>query len=270
MGGLVISGTAVAVPGLTIQSWLDDPSLRLKKGEDMRVRKTAWVRSIILHTTKGIPGGSDKRPQKIIPGCGPHIDAGQRVARYWSKDGRNAGAHIVVDFDGVVTCCADLASEATYHAGNVNDVSIGIEIYQGSDAELYEYQLEKVVTLVDFLTKHFQIQRQYHWPYLKRPIKGFEETGGAGFLGVFGHRDCSDNRGLGDPGDAVFEFLRQAGYMRFNFEAGEDKKFWREKQEPLKKINPALSVDGSPGPLTAQALLKNGKPSGQWVERPGD
>jgi hypothetical protein len=269
MPGLVINGAAVHVQGLNTQNYLDVPALRLKAGEDMRIRRSAWIRNVILHTTKGIPGGKDKRAQKILSGYGPNVDAAERVTRYWSKDGRNAGAHIVVDHDGLVTCCADLQRDATYHAGNCNESSIGVEIYQGSDAELYEGQLEAVVVLCDFLTSYFKIQRQFHWPYKNKPISRFEDRNAVDFVGVFGHRDCSSNRGLGDPGDAVFEFLYQAGYERFDCSKDEDKATWKVRQAALVgKGTLGITPDGVPGPRTAEALIKEGYPDGIWVRRP--
>jgi N-acetyl-anhydromuramyl-L-alanine amidase AmpD len=39
--------------------------------------------------------------------------------------------------------------ECAFHAGPVNDVSIGIEIYQGRDAEMYADQLAAVVRLAE-------------------------------------------------------------------------------------------------------------------------
>jgi hypothetical protein len=109
---------------------------------------------------------------------------------------------LVVDHDGSAACLADLADEVSYHSGEVNEVSIGIEIYQGSDAELYEGQLESVVALVDYLTRRFHIQRQYQWPYHRRPAARIA-SGAQDVVGIFGHRDVTTNRGLGDPGDAI-------------------------------------------------------------------
>jgi hypothetical protein len=117
MPGLVIDGKVEEIPGIRVLSWYDDPVLRLKMGEDMRQRYTRWIRGICLHTTKGIPGGKDLRPQKVLPGLGSHNSQGEKVAKFWATDGRQAGAHLVVDFDGEVSCCADLLTEAAYHAG---------------------------------------------------------------------------------------------------------------------------------------------------------
>jgi hypothetical protein len=59
--GLVIDGADESVPGLSVVSWRQQGGPpRLKDGEDCRGRFTRWVRGIVLHTTKGIPGGTDQ------------------------------------------------------------------------------------------------------------------------------------------------------------------------------------------------------------------
>jgi hypothetical protein len=260
---LIIAGAQVEVPDLEVRSWKDDPKLKLKQG-DYRKRPDTWVRGIILHTTKGIPGGRDKRPQDIRPGVGPDTGRDERLPQMWAMDNRKAGAHLIVDHDASVVCAADLQWHAAFHAGNVNNVTIGIEIYQGSKAEMYEGQLEATVRLVDFLTKTFSIQRQMHWPYGRQALKrGLKR--GLDMVGVFGHRDVSNNRGEGDPGNPIMGMLRDAGYESFNFAHNEDKEAWEERQEALD-----LLPDGMPGPKTAAALLKAGRPFGLWVDRPGD
>jgi hypothetical protein len=170
----------------------------------------------------------------------------------------------VVDYDGAVSCCADLLRTATYHAGAVNNVTIGIEIAQGSRAELYAGQLEAVVVLCDWLTKRFGIQRQipdgYHGPIERL------ETGARDFVGVFGHRDCSVTRGAGDPGDEIFRLLAAAGYEAWNLAQRQDISVWKARQHQLG----LLTCDGIPGPSTVAALALAARPGGLWVKRPGD
>lgn len=204
---LVISGRRVDVQGLRILSWHDDPQLRLRMGQDGRLRTVgARIRQIVLHTTKGIPGGQDQRPQLILPGRGEG-GQGPRVARFWSTSPVQAGAHLVVDHDGVICCLADLQDEAAFHAGTANGNSIGIEMYQGSRAELYTQQLDQVVVLVRYLCAHFGLPTQMPGPY-----KGHPRLGVRAFCGVIGHRDVSENRGAGDPGDEIFRRLGAAGF----------------------------------------------------------
>jgi hypothetical protein len=188
------------------------------------------------------------------------------VARYWSTSELASGAHLICDFDGSWVCVADLATECAYHATTVNDVSIGIEICQGRAAELCEGQLDSVVAMVDFVTAHFRIQRQIPRAY-RGPIRRLED-GGADCVGVFGHRDQTDNRGPGDPGDAIMEKLAAAGYERFDFAANEDLAIWRERQRDLARRHGApLNEDGVPGPATAARLELLGYPRGIWTAR---
>lgn len=268
--GVVIHGKVEEVPGVAVRSWLDKSLLRLNMGEDGRSRFTRWVRSIVLHTTKGIPGGRDQRPQQILPGLGADAQGDIRVALSWARSSRQAGAHLVVDHDGSVACLADLSDEVSYHAGEVNEVSIGIEIYQGSDGELYEGQLDQVVRLVDFLTRRFRIQRQYHFPYRRHPPARIA-SGAQDVVGIFGHRDVTTNRGLGDPGDAIFQRLSAAGYEAYDVALGQDLETWKLRQEELNRdLNAGLRVDGVPGPATTASLQKSGRAHGLWIGRPGD
>jgi hypothetical protein len=261
---LIIDGKPEELPGLVTASWFDNPRLRLKR-DDYRPRSTRWVRNIVLHTTKGIPGGKDMRPQVILPGLGPDTDVETRIARLWSTDGRGAGAHLVVDHDGGIACLADLMTEAAFHAGSCNTTSIGIEIFQGAGAELYAGQLDAVVALVDWLTRRFGIQRQIPAGYHGKPCTRLE-LGAIDFVGVFGHRDCSSNRGEGDPGDEVFRMLALAGYEQFDLDIARDRMAWKARQRDM-AITP---IDGVPGPATRDVLARRGRPFGMWVPRPGD
>lgn len=271
MSGLVIGGKQVAVAGLVIRNWFDDPALRLRIGSGgdgrRRMRDPRLIAGICLHTTKGIPGGRDKRPQKILPGLGQNLGKDGATVRYWTTSDVQAGAHLVVDHDGSIVCCADLLTEATYHAGEVNEVTIGIEIYQGNDAEVYEGQLAAVVTLCDALTQLFGIQRQVQARYSGEPVPRIA-AGAVDVRGIYGHRDVTTNRGFGDPGDAVFSALRNAGYESFDFSTNEDKDAWRLRQKNLVEKGFKISVDGVPGSETTAALAAAGHPHGMWVKRP--
>jgi hypothetical protein len=261
--GVIISGQEFEVPGCEVQNFKDEPKFGLKPRDGKR-RPNTWVRGIVLHTTKGIPGGKDKRPQKIKGGIGPNHERDEKVAIMWSLDDRNAGAHLVVDSDASWVNTCDLQDFAAYHAGNVNTVTIGIEIYQEGDAGLYEGQLKSVLFMLDFLTRHFHIQRQFHYPYKRRAIKrGLNR--GLDMVGIYGHRDCSNRRGPGDPGDAIFEVLRDAGYEPFDYDEDEDKETWAHRQEQL-----GLLDDGIPGMKTVEVLMLENHKHGLWVPRDGD
>jgi hypothetical protein len=138
----------------------------------------------------------------------------------------------------------------------VNRDSVGIELFQGSGAELYEGQLEAARVLIDALTVQFGIQRQIPDRY-RGALARFDARDA---VGVIGHRDVSQNRGAGDPGDAIFDVLAQNAYERFDFAAKVDQVAWRERQRTL-----GLAADGIPGPKTCAALRARGYAGGLWA-----
>lgn len=249
--GLVIGGKIVEFPGHNVLSWHDDPRWRLKIGEDGCLRRERWVRSIVCHTTMGLPA-------RFLPGRGPSM--GCDTAKCWSLDGRNAGAHLVVDMDATIYCLADLQLEAAYHATSVNQVSIGIEMRQGhGHGELYEDQVEACADLVVELCELFNIYPQLHYPYLHGPVPRLN-AGGRDCVGVFGHRDQTANKGIGDPGDQIYSELLMRGFEHYNFADNEDIAEWKERQRRLNSLGwtPALTVDGIPGPRTMAAWKARG------------
>ncbi len=262
---IVIDGKEIEVPGIPVLSFLDDPVLALGN-EDCRRRGTKWVRNICVHTTKGKKG-------KLKPGLGKNTNVEQRIGRLWATDGRHAGAHLSIDSDGSVGCHADLLRTATYHAGDVNEVSIGIEIYQEGDGGVYEEQLAVVVQLIDWLCRRFSIQRQMP-PVKDRTLIPRIAQGARDVVGVYGHRHVTTNRGPGDPGDAIFNRLALSGFEQFNYRDDEDRAVWKERQQEIWiKVtgqNPSRSQrDGIAGPGTAAMLLAAGYADGMWID-PGD
>lgn len=270
---LIINGKPYEVPGLVTRSWLDNPKWRLDANEDRKPRNAPRkVTAIVLHTTDG-----SSKPQPIKPGKGPAVDPATKTFKYWSEKDSHSGAHLWIGQDGVVYCAADLYSEQTPHAGNhsVNSRSIGIEMYTAGKNTLYQYQVDAMVKLLDFLTSFNwpgtgPIQRQYHWPYADGPSNRIG-PGGAydkkDFFGIFGHRDAvsNDSRGRGDPGDYVFQALGKAGYEPFNTNTNEDKKAWAQRQARLN-----VTASGVPGIETSTALKRAGHSLGLWVRRPSD
>ncbi len=259
MSGLIIGGKSVEVPGLTITNFLDDKRLR-RGSEDGKKSKGRWVKQVIIHTTKGIPGGKIKTPQHVKIG-GANLDKEFNTAAYWRNDPKSSGAHLVIDADGSIGCLADLADEVMYHAGqsSVNNSSIGIEMFQLSDGGIYEATLLACIKLCNALSEIFGIQRQIHMPYSKKAIKRLN-TGGKDCIGFFGHRDVSNNRGFGDPGDIIMDMLASAGYERYDFSRNQDLTMWKNRQTML-----GAAPDGIPGPNTVRALEAGGFPHGLWV-----
>jgi hypothetical protein len=217
--------------------------------------------SIIIHTTRGIPGGKDLRPQVLHSGEGPDTNAGPRMAKTWQTDlSKFGGSHLIVDKNGLVWQCCDLLLDAAYHCQAGNGHSIGIEVVQGSDAGLYEAQIETTTLLVNWLTARFGIQRQIcQLPYRGKPVECLE--GKLTRYGVFGHRNLTSTRGAGDPGDYLLQALQNAGYEDFDFNMEEDLETWKNRQGEL-----GIDSDGVPGPGTVQALKEAGYQDGLWVQ----
>ena len=257
MPGLLVKGEEVQVPGLKIINCNDAPWCRLT-AKDSRQRPTQWVRQIIIHTTKG------DWPQSVLPGAGPGGKA-KFAAEMWRDDPTYSGAHIVIDNDGTVACLCDLATTESYHATASNPWSIGIEMYQeaggGVHAAVYDAMVKLVPALCRIFGIQFQIPKQ---PYRNEPLRRMV-NGGEECVGVFGHRDNTDRRGHGDPGDEIFARLAAVGAERFDHNAGEDLDVWKKRQAELNASGARLTIDGVPGPSTIEALKATGYADGVWA-----
>jgi hypothetical protein len=271
--GVMIDGKAVEIAKMDVQNFVDNPKLKLA-ADDVRPRtakEQEWIHLIVVHTTGGIPGGKDLRPQVIKPGFGPSSGGGERVVGTWTHDSeRHGGAHLIVDFDGRVYCCADLVTEAAYHATRANGCSVGIEVVQGKDAVLYQSQINMTARLVLWLCANMPtpIQAQIPTHYKYKPIARFVESQALAVplkdvVGVVGHRDLTADRGEGDPGNAIMDALASAGCERLDFEAGEDLAVWKKRQADLGIADP----DGVPGHETVKALRATRHPDGLWLLR---
>ena len=269
--GIILEGQAVAMPGFDIENYVDNPALKLAPG-DVRWRNTRernTIHLIVMHSTGGIPGGTDLRPQTIIPGFGASSNGGERIVGSWTHDtSRPGGAHIIVDFDGKIYCCADLITQAAYHAQAANGPSVGIEVVQGhGQAELYQGQIDVAAKFALSLCALMPtaIQRQIPTAYSGHPIPRFvasQQTGTplSDVVGIVGHRDLTASRGEGDPGDAIMAALASAGAEKFDFEHYEDIVTWKNRQAVLGIAGP----DGIPGPQTVSAIKQSGKIEGIW------
>lgn len=272
--GFIVGGKAEVAP-FDVENWRDNPAFRLRMGNDGGRRPTEWVRLITVHSTKGIPGGKNRKPQVIRPGAGPKGNAAEANVRYWTSSDSNGGAHVLVDFDGQVICTADLQDELAYHATTANEESIGIEVVQGEDdvsGYFYEKQCRRVIEVIDWLTKRFRIQRQFPGPFpgktgwVPRLVKG-----GSDCVGVHQHCDQTGNRGSGDVGEWLRSMLREARYEETNWAMDKDKVLWSSRQASLIQQGAAVKADGVPGPGTTDAIEKYlGMKHGLWIQRPGD
>jgi len=262
MPGLVIGGKQVEVPGVKILNWFDNPKYRLS-AEDRATRPTSWVRSIYNHTTQGDDN------LIVVPGAGPHGGA-EATLDWWKASPKSAGAHLIADYDGTAICVADLLTEIAWNTGASNNrYCIGHEVKQQPGGLVYLASIEALVAINDFETAYFGIQRQIQWPYRNAAIPRLAD--GTDAVGVYGHRDCSNDRGRGDPGDWIVQAFILAGYEVYDFAAYTDKSTWKTRQVMLNtKHDAKLVIDGVPGPATWAALKKAGYKHGMWVQRPID
>jgi N-acetylmuramoyl-L-alanine amidase len=257
MPGLLVNDREIPVEDLVIINPHDAAWCRLEP-KDCAKRPTTWVRQIILHTTKG------NWPQRVLPGGGAGGKA-KLVADMWCGDPKPSSAHLVIDNDGAVACLCDLATTQAYHATVSNAWSIGIEMYQESGNGIYEAVYEAALKLVPALCRTFGIQFQIpKRPYSGAPLRRMSD-GGKLCVGVFGHRDNTDRRGRGDPGDEIFARLATIGAEAFDHDAGEDLVVWKARQAELNQHGSRLTTDGVPGPATVVALRTSGRGDGIWA-----
>lgn len=250
MPGLIIDKKEFLIPGLEIVNYYDIPALKLRASEDMRARRGLRVQSVGLHNTKA-------KETHVVPGVGPETRLETRITNWWSKDNSPAGAHLCVDYDRTIGCMADLLRDAAYHASSMNELSIGIEIYEDGTGKVYQAQLETVVALVEWLCAFFGVQRQMPPADYDGVVERIRK-GGSTFYGVFGH--CHQYAGKQkDPGRDIFKYLRAAHFMEFDFNKNEDLHFWTPIQRKL-----GTDSDGMPGSITTDALRDAGYENGLW------
>jgi len=266
VSGLLIAGRALPVDGLEIVNSNDAAWCRLSP-EDYRMRRTTWPRAIVVHSTGG------NWPQTVRLGAGRRGHAAQ-IADMWSGRDRGggertcSGSHLIVDFDGLTACLADLQYVTSYHATSVNDVTIGIEMCTLPDASIYQATIDATVALCraicDAMGIPFQINSSH---YTGHPIPRLA-NGGADAVGIYGHRDQSEQRGRGDPGDAVYSALIAAGAEPLDFATGQDLDLGRARQQRLNAGGASLTVDGLVGPASVAAARAQGY--GRWRDIPAN
>ncbi len=219
MPGLVINGTVVEVEGVEVINYLDDASLALTSRACSRRRRR--VEFVIFHTTGGYPDHDHPTPQRVRDeAAGAEACHGRRVVADWAKpNARVGGAGVVVDADGTVLCCCDLGEVAAYHCVGLNQRSVGVEVVQQSDSSLYRRQLDVVAVLTDVLARRLELPRTVASPYRGCRVEFDVDAKGnksyrSGLEGVsvVGHRECSENRGSGDPGDFVMAAVLRDGW----------------------------------------------------------
>ena len=266
--GIILDGALVGVPGVVCRPPASHggPSTNALDPGDYRPR-TTWIRQIIVHTTKGI------WPQPIRAGKGAGGE-GARVADFWRGDPAHSAAALVVDTAGVVDCLCDLARIAPWHAETSSQWSVGIEMYQLASGAIYAAQIEATALLVDALAARLGIPQWYpRGPYRGAPLRRMEvgtgaerrQSGGPDVLGCLGHRNNTERRGRGDPGDEIFRALAALGWRGVDYDGGEDLAIGRVWQARLNALDARagltwrpLVVDGVCGPASLAAMRRRG------------
>lgn len=268
VGKIVWGGQRYEVPGLAITTFLDnDPCTPETRGHQLRA---LTPQSITIHATKGEPR------EPLVTADAAQSTAVCALGRYQATaEEREVGWDFTVSTRGTVHQASDPVRYFTWQAGGVNPRSIGIEIEQGPGGIMSPASIRAAVMLVDALTRLGAIQRQI--PAVRGPGGGLvpdrrvlarfrpEEGSGRDWVGEFGHRNVTDQRGPGDPGDPIMWALLAAGYEGFDLAAGEDLYVWQIRQQML-----GVAPTGVPTRETAVALLAAGYPHGILVWRPGD
>jgi hypothetical protein len=262
---IVLNGQKIETPGLETISWLDDP--KVPRATDVNPR-TKWIRAIVMHTVSGKMGG-------VRPGKAPPSKRAESYAKYQANTTRDVSWDYTIDVDGTIVVSNDPLVNYTWQASAVNPWTIGIEMVQESNGDLWEGQIATTVRFLDMITRELAdrghpIQRQVPMGPAGKPVRGVipriaNAELAKSVVGIMGHRNQTSNRGPGDPGDHIFEALLKAGYKGMNLDAQDDITFWKGVQHML-----GLTEDGVPGPGTANGLKAQGYPHGLWVNRPGD
>ena len=262
---IVLNGQKIATPGLNTISWMDDPTILKTPHTNPR---RMWVRAVVLHTVDGKEGG-------LRPGISPPSTRARTEANYQAHTTRDVSWDYTIDTDGTIIASNDPIESLTWQATSVNPWTLGIEMVQEPNGDLWEGQVDVTVRFLDLLTRELAdrghpIQRQVPMTADGKPFRGViariaDAESSKSVVGIYGHRNQTSNRGPGDPGDFIFKALLAAEYKGLSMDLSEDITFWKGVQHML-----GLSEDGVPGVTTQQALLAHGHPHGLWCERPGD
>jgi len=272
---IVLNGLRQEVPGIKSESWLDgNPKIKYITDKDPRNRR---IRGIVAHTHEGLSGN-------LLDGFGPNTTLDERLAMYQVSTDRYVSWDYTIDLNGDITWQNDPAVDCSWHAYPVNRLTLGFEMIQQVRknaagqmiaGDLYRGQIEKAVLMIDFLTAKLKIQRQIPWDTtLNRPdsrvLDRLKTSGGCGedVVGVYGHRNITSQKPAGDPGDAIYLALKDAGYELFDYALEQDKTAWKARQQMLGM--PASDCDGVALTKTVAALESHGHKFGLWVKRPSD
>jgi hypothetical protein len=213
-GGLIVNGVRVAVPGVRVTTWVDDPKRAPPITDGRSI--TAPPRAFVWHTSKGI------LCRALAPDAIPSTHA-ETLALYQSRTAREVSWHITVDTDADVLQQADPARWQCWHAGGANAWSLGAELVQrDATGTLTAPQIRAAADVTDAVCAALAIPRRVlvgpdGAPWV-RQVKDLQSTraGGRGltWAGVLGHVHLTTDRGPGDPGPWIFAELIARGYAR--------------------------------------------------------
>lgn len=254
------------VPGLDTISWKDGVYSWVKHITDKSPRNRA-IKNIIAHTNEGLNSVLEQ-------GFGPSTTIAENLVRYQVNTERQVSWDYTIDRNGTVYVQNDPVINYSWQAGFVNPSSVGFELVQVKREDgkrvLWSGQIDKTVLLIDFLTATLGIQRQIAWdksnnkPCLTQIQRVIDSNN---FYGILGHVNLTKDRGRGDPGEHIFNALRDAGYELFDVSLKEDLEVWKERQRSLGLSN----ADGIPGKQTVELIKSSGRSKfGLWVSRPID
>jgi hypothetical protein len=211
---LIVNGVRVAVPGVRVTTWVDDPK-RAPPITDGRAI-TAPPRAFVWHTSKGVLCRAlafDAIPSTMA----------ETLALYQSRTDREVSWHLTVDTDADVLQQADPARWMCWHAGGANAWSLGAELVQrDATGTLTAPQIRAAADVTDATCAALAIPRRVlvgpdGAPWV-RQVRDLQSTkaGGRGltWAGVIGHVHLTTDRGAGDPGPWIFAELIARGYAR--------------------------------------------------------
>ena len=162
----------------------------------------------------------------------------------------------------------------------MNDISVGIEMFQDSNGGITEATIASAVLIGDVLTRELGIQRQFPsetaiCTRFASPFKRHKYTyiavgkAGKDYCVLLGPRNLTLNRGVGDPGDLHWHAFSDAYYLKFDVDQGNHLEAWYMTQSVC-LVWIAVNVHCVPVTRTSTHLHLMGIHHGIWVPRPGD
>lgn len=211
---LIVGGQQIQTSYETLD-WINNPD---KIKNVVTVGKHGGPRSHTFQTPVGVclHNFTGSRQVIVAPGKGSEVRSFAVARMFANPKGRKASCHLIITAAGRVLCLADLKQHKTFHAGLCNDWSIGIEIQKDKDFKMYEACLDTAVEVCEDLHNIFSIPKIIPADNKNSLVveEGFMPmiTKVKPYKGFFGHRNCSTNRGPGDPGNTIFERLLLKGW----------------------------------------------------------